>query len=170
MNELLTVREYAKTKNISIKRVYDLIKKHKLKVKKIKNIMHVIVNEDVNANNQYEKQQKLQSDKQAVLLEKIKIDNELKKVRLLNVQQDTELKKLKNTVIQEKLRCEYAQEVLEVFINSFSTLKSYLTSLQLTKQQLDKLKQKIDESVKNFEVNLSDYLYQKNNEQIEDEE
>ena len=171
MEEYITVREYAKIKNISTKRVYQLVKKHRLDAKKIAGKLHV--NNTSSSSELTEQQQRkdaLYNSAEQIKLEKLKIENELKKQRLKNVRQDTILKHLKNQSTKEKYRVEYAEEVLQVYITSFASLKSFITSLHLDADQLKAFQQHIEKCVSQFELNLSKYLRNKDKEQIEDED
>ena len=163
----ISVADYAREHKTSTKQVYDLIHSGKLPYKKIKDKLHILIDdaegaEDQQAsiNNLFETEQK----------EKLRLENELKKEKLKNLQQDTILKRQKQIFTRQQYRRQFVQGVFQCFTESFADLKSFLIQLKLEKQRNKKFQELFKGAINTFEKKLKKYLTEKDKqEQTADE-
>lgn len=164
----ISVAEYARQHNTSTKQVYDLIHTGKLPYKKLKDKLHIWLEDtEGNTEDQEVNRNEFAGGEQQ---QKLRLDNELKKQKLRNLQQDTLIKKQKQVHYKQMCRQQYCEGVFQCFTESFGKLKSSLIELKLNKEQNAKIKRIIGECLKEFQSQLKKYLQQKDKEELKNNE
>ena len=168
----LTVKEYSRQREVSEQSVRDKIKRGTVQNKRINGVVHVLADDAEQQTPATEENYTVTAEETALnnaLLASRNIDNELKRERLENLRQDTIIKRLKQEAVKEKYRVEYAEGVLEVFTASFGNVKSYLSSLHLSAEQIKTFQEHFKKSLVKFKKGLEDYIRQKDREEGENE-
>ena len=142
----MTTAEYAKKYNVTEKTAKKLCREGKITAVKKNNRWEI---EDPVA---------IGENSNSLYVEKMKIDNELKKERLFNLRQDTILKMQKQKFQIEKYRLEFAEGVNECFKDAFSSFSCFLQEAKLQKEDAEKINKVLLLCIEEFEKKLKQYL------------
>lgn len=164
---LITVKQYAEKKKISMVTAYDHLKKNKVKAKKIKGQFYVQFPDNEAStpeepiNNIFPTVEEEDAEYNQAILDKTKLENDLRLWKLKNLQADKELKDQRSKENIQGLRREFAQAFFDCFTDAFSDFKSFLIQLRLTNQQNEKFKKTFKKSVEKFRESLLKVLEKK---------